>query len=216
MPSRDHGPREWTNHPRFHRMGIASRTPRVKTSGAATVMSRWWTWMQHSPRSVSPRQLTGLLPMGRSNIAWSRDAAFVIFNAEEVQLNYLWRVGVDGEHPPERIETGGVNALFPTTSPTGDRLAFSRVTHDRDIYRFQPGQAVQPVARSSVADEQPAVLAGRPANRILLAAIGRRNARVGCQRGWIIAGAADPRPGFISVSAVLVARRPANRVRVGR
>ncbi len=103
----------------------------------------------------TPRQLSGLLPMGRSNIAWSRDATFVIFNAEEVQLNYLWRVGVDGEHPPERIETAGVNALFPTISLTGERLAFSRVTHDRDIYRFQPGQAVQPVARSSVADSNP-------------------------------------------------------------
>ena len=101
----------------------------------------------------APRQLTGLLPMGRSNITWSRDATFVIFNAEEVQLNYLWRVGVDGEHPPERIETAGVNAFFPTTSLTGDRLAFSRVTHDSDIYRFQPGRAAQPVARSSVADD---------------------------------------------------------------
>jgi Tol biopolymer transport system component/DNA-binding winged helix-turn-helix (wHTH) protein len=103
----------------------------------------------------APRQLTGLLPMGRSNITWSRDATFVIFNAEEVQLSYLWRVGVDGEHPPERIETAGVNAFFPTISLSGDRLAFSRVTHDRDIYRFQPGRATQPVARSSVADDAP-------------------------------------------------------------
>ena len=103
----------------------------------------------------APRQITGLLPMGRSNITWSRDATSVIFNAEEVQLNYLWRVDVDGEHPPERIETAGVNALFPTTSLTGDRLAFSRVTNDSDIYRFQPGQAAQPVARSPVADTNP-------------------------------------------------------------
>ncbi len=103
----------------------------------------------------SPRQLTGPLRVSRGSIAWSRDGTFVIFNAEEVQLNYLWRVGVDGERPPERIEVAGVNALFPSITLAGDRLAFTRIIHDLDVYRFEPGRSAQPVARSSVFDGTP-------------------------------------------------------------
>ena len=164
----------------------------------------------------SPRRLTGpTLRWAEAVVTWSRDGQFVIFNAEEVQLNYLWRVEVDGEQPPERIEMAGVNAFFPSISPTGDRLAFTRSPHDEDIYRFEPGRPAQPVARSSVLRRDAAVLAGRPANRLLLAAIRRRDGGLGRQRGRVITGAADAWPGSISVSAVVVTRRPADRVRVG-
>jgi Tol biopolymer transport system component/DNA-binding winged helix-turn-helix (wHTH) protein len=98
----------------------------------------------------APRKLTGRLRMGRSGLTWSRDGMFVMFNAEDVQLNYLWRVGADGEHPPERIELAGVNAVFPSTSPTDDRLVFTRLLHDEDVYRIGPGRSAQPVARSSL------------------------------------------------------------------
>jgi Tol biopolymer transport system component len=103
----------------------------------------------------SPRQLTPLLRMPRGGITWSRDGTSVIFNAEDVQLNYLWRVDVAGEHPAERIEAAGVNAFFPSISSTGDRLAFSRVIYDQDVYRFEPGRSAQPVARSTVSDGSP-------------------------------------------------------------
>jgi Tol biopolymer transport system component/DNA-binding winged helix-turn-helix (wHTH) protein len=103
----------------------------------------------------SPRQLTGPLRMLRGSIAWSRDGTFLIFNAEEDQLNYLWRVGVHGDRPPERIEVAGANALFPSITHAGNRLAFTRVVHDLDVYRFEPGRPAQPVARSSVFDGSP-------------------------------------------------------------
>ena len=104
------------------------------------------------------RPLTGRLRLYVSGLAWTRDGSSIVFNAEDdiLMLNYLWRVGVDGQHPPERIEVAGVNALFPSTSPTGDRLAFARLFHDEDIYRFQPGRSAQPVAQSSAFEGLPA------------------------------------------------------------
>ena len=104
----------------------------------------------------SPRRLAGPpFPGGRSSLTWSRDGRFVIFNATENQLEYLWRVGVEGESTPERLEQAGLNAFWPATSSTGDRLAFTRMSHDEDVYRFEPGRSAQPVAPSSVFDGMP-------------------------------------------------------------
>ena len=103
----------------------------------------------------SPRRLAGPLRMGRASLTWSRDGRFVIFNAEEVQLSYLWRVSAAGGQPPERIEIAGANAVFPSTAVAGDRLAFTRGLHDEDIYRFEPGQSAQPFARSSLFEGLP-------------------------------------------------------------
>jgi dipeptidyl aminopeptidase/acylaminoacyl peptidase len=101
-------------------------------------------WRLASVRSLTNRWLT-----------WSRDGKSVIYTDGLIGLSNLWRVGVDGGGPPERIEVAGVNATFPSTAPTGDRLAFSRSLHDVDIYRFEPGRPAYPTARSSVIDEIP-------------------------------------------------------------
>ena len=103
-----------------------------------------------------PRQLAGPpYPGGRSGVTWSRDGRSVIFNATENQLEYLWRVGVEGQASPERIEQAGFNAFWPAISPSDDRLAFTRMFHDQDVYRFEPGRPVQPVAPSSLFDGVP-------------------------------------------------------------
>lgn len=94
--------------------------------------------------------------MGRSGITWSRDGASLVFNADDVQLSYLWRIPVDGSRPPERFEIAGVNALYPATAPAGNALAFTRSIHDMDIYRLEPPESVRPIARSSVFDGNPA------------------------------------------------------------
>jgi Tol biopolymer transport system component/DNA-binding winged helix-turn-helix (wHTH) protein len=101
------------------------------------------------------RRLAGPLGMGRAGLTWSRDGKFVIFNAEEVQLSYLWRVAAAGGQPPERIEIAGANAVFPSTVATDDRLAFTRHLHDEDIYRFETGRSLQPFARSSLFEGLP-------------------------------------------------------------
>ena len=103
----------------------------------------------------SPRRLTGPpLPGSDSSVSWTADGRFLIFNARDRQLSYLWRIEVD-RGAPERIEQAGFDAFWPYTSPAGDRLAFTRKSHDEDIYRFEPGRSAQPVAPSSLFDGMP-------------------------------------------------------------
>ncbi|HVQ43314.1 MAG TPA: hypothetical protein VMS54_13935 [Vicinamibacterales bacterium] len=103
----------------------------------------------------SPRQVTQVPDTTILGLAWSRDGKSLIYGAEELSVNYLWRVGVDGQRPPERIEMAGAGAVFPSISPGGDRLVFSRRVDDDDIYRFEPGRSPQPVAPSSAFDGSP-------------------------------------------------------------
>jgi Tol biopolymer transport system component len=65
---------------------------------------------------------------------------------------HLWRVDVDGRGPPERIELAGSGAIRPSIPRTGDRLTFTRVFDDRDIYRVEPARSPEPVARSSLSE----------------------------------------------------------------
>ncbi len=102
-----------------------------------------------------PRQVTQVPDTTILGLAWSRDGKSLIYGAEELSVNYLWRVGVDGQRPPERIEMAGAGAMFPSIAPGGDRLVFARLVDDDDIYRFEPGRSPQPVARSSVFDGSP-------------------------------------------------------------
>ena len=88
-------------------------------------------------------------------MSWTADGRFVIFNARDRQLSYLWRVDVNGGAAPERIEIAGIDAFWPYTSPAGDRLAFTRKSHDADVYRFEPGRPAQPVAPSPLFDGMP-------------------------------------------------------------
>ncbi len=106
----------------------------------------------------APRSLTGRLGMYQSALAWTNDGTSILFNAVDInlQVNYLWRAAADGTRPPERIELAGVNALFPSIAPAGDRLAFARLLHDEDIYRLEPGRPPRPVAQSSAFEGLPA------------------------------------------------------------
>jgi Tol biopolymer transport system component/DNA-binding winged helix-turn-helix (wHTH) protein len=107
-----------------------------------------------TPLPITPRApLAGLRSfMFRPprSISWTPDGTFVLFSAEEATVSYLWRVAADGKSPPERIEMAGANATFLAVSPDGERLAFSRLVLDDDIYRVEQGRAAQPVAQSSV------------------------------------------------------------------
>jgi Tol biopolymer transport system component len=101
-----------------------------------------------SPRTIEAPPFPG----ERSALTWSRDGRSVIFNAEENQLSYLWRVAADGRSAPERLEQAGVNGFWPATSPTGNQLAFTRQSRDQDVYRFELGRPPQPVVPSPLFD----------------------------------------------------------------
>jgi Tol biopolymer transport system component/DNA-binding winged helix-turn-helix (wHTH) protein len=103
-----------------------------------------------SPRQVPHVPLTSIL-----GLAWSSDGESLIFGAADLSAQYLWRVGVDADRPPDRIEIAGVNALFPSITAVGDRLVFTRFVDDTDIYRFEVGKSARPVAPSSVFDDNP-------------------------------------------------------------
>jgi Tol biopolymer transport system component/DNA-binding winged helix-turn-helix (wHTH) protein len=97
-----------------------------------------------------PRQVTRHRAMTWiEGVSWSQDGGALIYGATQMLGPRLWRVNVDGSGPPERIEMAGADAMFPSVSPTGDRLTFTRVFDDRDIYKIESGRAPEPVARSS-------------------------------------------------------------------
>jgi eukaryotic-like serine/threonine-protein kinase len=91
-----------------------------------------------------------------NGLTWTRDGTSVIYDSQPaVGVFYLWRVGIDGTRPPERVELAGLGATFPAAARSRDRLAFSRNKSDTDIYRFERGRVSQPVIASSFTDSQP-------------------------------------------------------------
>ena len=56
---------------------------------------------------------------------------------------------IDGNRAPERIEAAGDSATAPALARSRDRLAFTRMSVDDDIYRFEAGGPVQLVTGSS-------------------------------------------------------------------
>ena len=97
----------------------------------------------------SPRRLTRSAVFLLGSLAWTRDGRSVIYNSLDPLITYLWRVAVDGNHAPERIEVAGLGAAMPATTLSSDRLAFVRIVVDTDVYRFQAGRPSQPVLASS-------------------------------------------------------------------
>lgn len=130
---------------------ISCAGPSIRTACRVNVLDVDAAFVAAGP----PRQLAQVPMTTIIGLAWTSDGKSLIYGAEELSVGYLWRVGVDGERPPERIEMAGAKAIFPSVTPAGDRLIFARMVDDEDIYRFEPGRPAQPVARSSVFDGNP-------------------------------------------------------------
>jgi Tol biopolymer transport system component len=104
----------------------------------------------------SPRRLTRRPFWTMQGLAWSRDGRSVIFGAQDGGIFHLWRVAADGEHPPARVEVAGIEATYPATAASADRLAFSTSIDDYDVYRVDAGGVPRPIARSSLRESFPA------------------------------------------------------------
>ncbi len=101
----------------------------------------------------SPRRLTNQLAYYIDSVGWTRDGDTIIYDVGVTpHLRYLWRVRVDGNRPPERIEMAGLGASGPATTHHDDRLAFSRDTSNFDVYRLVEGQPSSPLLVSSFDD----------------------------------------------------------------
>jgi Tol biopolymer transport system component len=105
--------------------------------------------------SASPRRLTTQRSSFFDSIAWTRDGSAVVYAASPQAQPYLWRVGVDGTRPPERIEIAGPGATGPGIAMSRDRLAFTRDLSDLDIYRFEVGRPAQLVVGSTFGEMEP-------------------------------------------------------------
>jgi Tol biopolymer transport system component len=98
------------------------------------------------------RRLTRQASWDVTGLAWSPDQQSLIYDVHVGTLSNLWRVGIDGRSPPERIEVAGLHAAEPAAVPSRDRLAFSELGFDNDIFRFEPGRPPHPLLASSLED----------------------------------------------------------------
>jgi eukaryotic-like serine/threonine-protein kinase len=109
--------------------------------------------------STLPRQLTTQRSLFIGSLAWTRDGGAVVYPAAidtpAFPQVHLWRADLDATHPPERIEVAGGGAAGLAIAMSRDRLVFSRITLDADIYRFDVGRAVQWVEGSTFDEMEP-------------------------------------------------------------
>jgi eukaryotic-like serine/threonine-protein kinase len=90
-------------------------------------------------------------------LTWSRDGESVIYSGASfgVRLPYLWRAGIDGRRPAQRLEIAGPHAYSPSVSPVGNRLVFQKNLEDFDIWRYRAGGATEPLIVSSLYEGNP-------------------------------------------------------------
>jgi Tol biopolymer transport system component len=107
----------------------------------------------------SPPRRVGLHSNGIHGISWTRDGRSLVCGQSALRVqgmgSHLWRVGVDGDRPPELIESAREGAFSPAIAPSRDRLAFAQDRTDYDIYAFEQGSVPRPFLASSFQDYAP-------------------------------------------------------------
>ena len=100
-----------------------------------------------------PRRLTSIATQ-MEGLAWSRDSRTVLFGVTGL-VHYLWRIGIDGRMPAERVELAGLGARLPATSRSHDRVVFGRAISDSDVYRVDATGPPRAIGVSSFYDGRP-------------------------------------------------------------
>ena len=163
--------------------------------------------------TIAPRALTihAVEPVG---VAWSRDGKSLLFTMGAPGPLRLWRLRVDPLRAAERIEIAGDWVRHPATAATRDRLAFSQVTWDSHLYRFDAGHSVEEVAPSSSFESDPHF---SPDGRRLafLRALGPRP-DLGRSGGWVEPAPAHAQRAPVVRLTVVVAGWTLDRVRQWR
>jgi len=102
----------------------------------------------YAPKEAARRLTRRLIwPQG---LAWTRDGASVVYG--DLLSGRLWRVSIQGDAPPARVEIAGLGTgfFFPAIAVSRDRLAFVRAGTRDAIYRFEAGRPPEAVAASSL------------------------------------------------------------------
>jgi serine/threonine protein kinase/dipeptidyl aminopeptidase/acylaminoacyl peptidase len=83
-------------------------------------------------------------------LAWAADGRSLVYS-----VHHLYRVPLRGAPEGERIELAGTAAVYPAISRALDRLAFTRGTNDRDVWKLEEGRPPTPFIASSRTDQSP-------------------------------------------------------------
>ncbi len=106
-----------------------------------------------------PRQITRVAAPFEG-LAWTADSRSIIYGTRQggamaAQERYLWRIDAGTGAVPQRLEIASAGAYSPAVALKGNRLAFSRMVADTDVWRLEPGQRAQPFLVSSMTDSTP-------------------------------------------------------------
>jgi len=83
-----------------------------------------------------PRRLTfdNINPVG---FDWTADGREIVYSSNRAGPASLWKVSASGVTPAERLTVGGDNAVYPSVSRQGHRLAYAHGSADLNIYRIE-------------------------------------------------------------------------------
>ncbi len=84
---------------------------------------------------AAPKQLT-VNDTAFAGLAWSADGRSLIYSSRRAGGVSLWRVSAEGG-PVERVSVGGDNAHFPSISRLGNRLVFTEIFLNTNIWRAE-------------------------------------------------------------------------------
>lgn len=71
-----------------------------------------------------------------STLAWTADGRQIIFSSTREGISSLWKISASGG-TPERLTAVGLNAVQPAVSRRGNRLAYTQVLLDSNIWRVE-------------------------------------------------------------------------------
>jgi serine/threonine protein kinase/Tol biopolymer transport system component len=69
-----------------------------------------------------------------NGLTWTRDGTRIVFSSNRTGLGSIWEISISGG-APELVSGAGVDALAPSISPRGDRLAYVHTLYHLNIWR---------------------------------------------------------------------------------
>lgn len=134
--------------------------PAVSPDGRTIAFIRSWSasardLMQVPIDGGEPRRLThGNRPVW--GCTWAPDGRSIIYSSNGGDGDFLWRVPASGG-PPEHVAIDAKSAYYPSASRTGNRLVFTELYQDSNLYLYQ-GEGFRqsvPLLRSTREDHSP-------------------------------------------------------------
>jgi Tol biopolymer transport system component len=102
----------------------------------------------------SPRRI-GRVAADIAGLAWAPDGRSLVYSAgTSVNDWFLWRIGIAGGEA-KRLEIASEAAMYPTIALENNRLAFSRLSNDQDVWRVDAGRKPEPFLVSTMLDSNP-------------------------------------------------------------